>query len=73
MPIGQQQHTQHIAEARSALARGAMMASTRRCTIVHATQGLPRRQGCLQGRCGSAKLQPEFFFSRRGARAVVDQ
>ena len=46
MPIGQQ-HTQHVAEARSALARGAMMASRRRCAIVHATPGLPRRQAAL--------------------------
>ena len=59
MPIGQQL-TQHVAEARSALARGAMMASRRRCAIVHATRGLPDR------RCGNAKLHwPEFFFSAR--------
>ena len=68
MPIGQQ-HTQHVAEARSTLARGALMASSRRCTIVHATRGLPRRQG----RCGNAKLQPawpEFFFSARARRKL---
>ena len=49
MPIGQQL-TQHVAEARSALARGAMMASRRRCAIVHATPGLPRRQVALDMR-----------------------
>ena len=47
MPIGQQL-TQHVAEARSALARGAMMASTRSCAIVHATR-LPRRLWRYEG------------------------
>jgi len=51
MPIGQQ-HTQQVAEARSALTRGAMMASRRRCAIVHATR-LPRRQALL---CNALQL-----------------
>ena len=50
-PIGQW-HIQHIAEARSALARGAMMASRRPCAIVHATR-LPRRQALL---CNALQL-----------------
>ena len=70
MPIGQQQHTQHVAEARSALTRGAMMASRRRCAIVHATRGLPRRQAAL---C-SAAARPEMFFSARAhARQTIDR
>ena len=69
MPIGQQQHTQHVAEARSALARGAMMASRRRCAIVHATPGLPRRQAAL---C-SALPWPELFFSARDLRPYARQ
>ena len=48
MPIGQQQHTQHIAEARSTLASGAMMASRRRCVIVHAPRGLPAGRRVVQ-------------------------
>ena len=48
MPIGQQQHTQHVAEARSALTRGAMMAWRRRCAIVHATRGLPAGRRVVQ-------------------------
>ena len=51
MPI-EQQHTQHVAEARSALVRGAMMASRRRCAIVHATR-LPCRQALL---CNALQL-----------------
>ena len=50
MPIGEQ-HTQRVAEARSALTRDAMMAATRRCTIVHATRGCPAGRR----RCGNAK------------------
>ena len=50
-PIGQW-HIQHIAEARSALTRGAVMASRRRCAIVHATR-LPRRQALL---CNALQL-----------------
>ena len=72
MPIGQQQHTQHVAEARSALARGAMMASTRRCAIVLAMRGQPCRQAALR----NAKLPawPELFFSARAhARQTIDR
>ena len=61
MPIGQQL-TQHIAEARSALIRGAMMASRRRCAIVHATPGLPSRQAAL---ASTLAAWPELFFSAR--------
>ena len=59
MPIGQQL-TQHVAEARSALTRGAMMASRRRCAIVHATR-LPCRQALL---CNALQLLglPCFVF-----------
>ena len=70
-PIGQQQHTQHIAEARSALARGAMMASRRRCTIVHATRRLPRRQAALLQRQAA---WPELFFSARArGKLLIDR
>ena len=64
-PIGQQ-HMQHIAEARSALARGAVMASTRNCAIAHP------RVGCPAGkrRCGNAKLQPGLIFFLVRARAA---
>ena len=69
-PIGQQ-HMQHIAEARSALARGAVMASRRRCTIVHATRGLPRRQAALLQRQAA---WPELFFSARArGKLLIDR
>ena len=70
MPIGQQ-HTQHVAEARSALARGALMASTRSCAIVYATRRLPRRQAALRQRQAA---WPELFFSARArGKLLIDR
>ena len=69
-PIGQQQ-IQHVAEARSALARGALMASTRSCAIVHATRRLPRRLAALRQRQAA---WPELFFSARArGKLLIDR
>ena len=66
MPIGQQ-HTQHVAEARSALTRGAMMASRRRCVIVHAPRGLPAGRRVVQRFCAALGCCPVLFFSARAS------
>ena len=71
MPIGQQQHTQHIAEARSALARGAMMASRRRCAIVHATRGLPRLAGALAALSLTQLVGLNCFLVRARTRGKI--
>ena len=69
MPIGQQ-HTQHVAEARSALARGAMMASRHRCAIVHAMRGLPAGRRVVQRFCAGLAAALFCFLVRARPRGT---
>ena len=69
MPI-EQQHTQHVAEARSALARGAMMASRHRCAIVHAMRGLPAGRRVVQRFCAGLAAALFCFLVRARPRGT---
>ena len=71
-PIGQQL-TQHIAEARSALTRGAVMASRRRCAIVHATRRLPHRQAALRQRQTQIGLNCFLVRARARRKLSIDR
>ena len=71
-PIGQQ-HIQHTAEARSALARGAMMGSRRRCAIVHATRRLPHRQAALRQRQTQIGLNCFLVRARARRKLSIDR
>ena len=69
-PIGQQ-HMQHIAEARSALARGAVMASRRRCAIVHATPGAAPQAGGVVAINAARQLGLNCFLVRARTRGKI--
>jgi hypothetical protein len=71
-PIGQW-HIQHIAEARSALTRGAVMASRRRCAIVHATRRLPHRQAALRQRQTQIGLNCFLVRARARRKLSIDR
>ena len=69
-PIGQQQ-IQHVAEARSALARGAVMASRRRCAIVHATPGAAPQAGGVVAINAARQLGLNCFLVRARTRGKI--